>query len=194
MGSLSRWLPGSPTIYSRADNGGTSEAFDNNVLGIGCGTDNQLASCGFPYNTGTPAVGTVNVATGNPAVLALGLKDKNAIITGSWGLSTAPVASGGGAAGAPQAVAAVLPLLGNSQMSTTAALNGAVAPNLGTIKAGIAVGYGVQTAGGYIGWRPLQYVTLGAPQGEAQRFIDFVLQPQNDQTLLESNFYISVDQ
>jgi flagellin-like protein len=174
-------------LYGRADNSGTEEAFDNNVLGISCGTDNQLASCGFPYNSGAPTTGTINVASGNPAVLALFQKDKEALAIGSWGLNGAPTSQGGGAAGTPQAVVVSVPLMGNSQ-------TGAVTPTLSTIKAGIAAGYGVQVAGGYIGWRPLQYVTLGAPTGEPLRFIDFVLQPSNNQILLESNYYISIDQ
>ena len=186
-------------IYGRADNSGTAEAFDNNVLGISCGTDNQLASCGFPYNTGAPTTGTINVATGNPAVLAAEAKDKNALGSGSWGLNAAPTSQFGGAAGTPQAVVVSMPLVGNSQGVATVNCGsvsacGAVAPSLSAIKAGIAAGYGTQISGGYIGWRPLQYVTLGAPTGEAQRFIDFVLQPNLNQVLLQSNFYISVDQ
>jgi ABC-type phosphate transport system substrate-binding protein len=172
-------------VYARADNSGTEEAFDNNVLGISCGTDNQLASCGFPTSTTLKSANTINVATGNAAVLTAIVADKDALGFNSWGLSTAPLAQGGGAAGTGAAIVVDMGVLGNTQ-------TGAVSVSLATIKTGIAAGYGIQVAGGYIGWRPLQYVTLGAAAGESERFIQFVLQPSVDQTLCTQNYFISV--
>ena len=44
----------------------------------------------------------------------------------------------------------------------------------------------------YQGWRPFEYVTLGNPTGEVQRFIQFVLQPQNNQNFATESAEVSI--
>lgn len=171
-------------VYARYDNGGTEEAFDNNVMGIKCGTDQQLASCGFTVanNPASAATGQINGYTGNPAVITAVSKDADALGFTSWGQSTAPTSLGGGVG-----LISDLPLQGTSQ-------NAPVTATLATIKVGIAAGYGNQVAGGFAGWRPLVFNTMGQPTGESLRFIQFFTQPGTENTLDALDFFISTYQ
>jgi phosphate transport system substrate-binding protein len=48
------------------------------------------------------------------------------------------------------------------------------------------------TSGCYAGARPLNYVTVGEPQGVAKQFIDFVMQPRNNQAISTASDFISI--
>ncbi|MCI4348202.1 MAG: substrate-binding domain-containing protein, partial [Thermoplasmata archaeon] len=175
--------------FARFDNGGTSEAFDNNVMGIKCGTDQQLASCGFVVanNPSAPASGQINGYTGNTAVIGKVATSPDALGYTSWGQALASTAQGGGAG----LVSNNIGLMGAAQ---TGGNGNVVFANLASIKNGIAAGYGNAVPGGYVGWRPLQYNTMGPATGEALRFIQFVTQPGTENTLDGLDFFISTYQ
>jgi hypothetical protein len=44
----------------------------------------------------------------------------------------------------------------------------------------------------YAGWRPFEYVTEAALTGEAQRFIQFVMDPANNENLASATSEVSV--
>jgi len=185
--------PTSPiNVYGRSDNSGTEEAFDNNMIGIKCGSDNQLDSCGFSYTTALQPGGVISVS-GNPALVAAIGKDSNALGFSSWGLSMAPVSQGGGGASSSGTTGGCTGSVVVCLVSFQGLASGMtpLVPSLSNIKAGIAAGYGNEVSGGFVGWRPLQYVTYGQPVGEEQRFIDFVTQPGTIQLLASENFFIS---
>ena len=169
--------------WTRSDNSGTTQTFTARLLGIGdgagttaglgfsgCSPDGQLSSsgCGLVIPAATQA-------NGNPGVIAGVASHPDAIGYGSDGL--ARVGSSGVAivpfAAVGQTVA-VLPTTGSS----------------GTIASGIlSSGTAAQQ---YQGWRPFEFVTIGAPSGEVQRFVQFVLQPQNNINFAAESAEVSI--
>jgi phosphate transport system substrate-binding protein len=165
--------------WGRSDTSGTEQSFTARILGIGdsagttaglaytgCSPDGQLASCGI--NAPSAQLGN-----GNPGVISGVAAHPDAIGFASDGLARA---SGSGVTFVPlEAVgqtAAVTPSTGSS----------------GTIATGILG----NTVTGYQGWRPFEYVTLGTPTGETERFIQFVLQPQNNQAFATESAEVSI--
>jgi flagellin-like protein len=176
-------------VWARADNSGTEFSFDSSVLGLGvsntpyCSPDGQLASCGFDAPAGGVSVssattGQINTGVGNPTLLSDIAKDPNGMGFNSYGIAKSN----------PTSAVTFLGFQGNGQTT-------AVFPSVGTIKAGSPEGFNAKTFtdSAFAGWRPLNYITIGAPTGEVAQWINFVTQPGVDTTLcgLASVNYIS---
>ncbi len=161
----------------RSDFGGTTQSFTARMLEInneavitslsalqsnwgGCGSDGQLASCGITATlSGLGNPGVISTVASHPDALGYA-SDGLARVSNSGvvcqGISTA--ACGIGFAGVGQTTA-IQPSLGGS----------------GTIATSIKTG---ETAtAGYAGWRPFQWVTLGAPAGEVAAALHLRLGP-----------------
>jgi phosphate transport system substrate-binding protein len=151
-------------IYDRADNSGTEANFAGKLLGQSkCGSDGQLESCGI----------TANHATGNPALLSAVAADPNALGFNDIGFVTATSGVFG---------------LGFQNNTQTAP----VFANTASIKLAAGNSNPAPFAGAYGGWTPLEYITIGNPTGEIQRFIQFAMDPSTNQIACGANGYISV--
>jgi flagellin-like protein len=194
-------LAGAVDTVSRSDASGTTQTFEARLLGAtsstaeaqsfaslgfsGCGSNNILADCGMT---------TIKTADGNPGVIAAVAADKNALGYASDGLARA---AGSGVdflafsgAGQGCVVGSASEVLDCGVIPTTG--------TTGTIAAGVILG-GFGPSGqtttatfGYSGTRPFQYVTTTTPTGEAQDFIQFVLDPANNQNFATESFEVSV--
>lgn len=167
--------------WIRSDNSGTSQSFTARLLGIGdgagtqaglgfsgCSPDGQPVSCGISIPAGQQG-------NGNPAVIAGVAGHPDAIGYGSDGLARA-TSSG----------VAIVSFAGVGQSSAVTPTTGAG----GSIANGI-LGAGAATSQ-YVGWRPFEYVTLGQPTGEVQRFMQFVLDPANNQNFATESAEVSI--
>lgn len=167
--------------WARADSSGTEQSFTARILGIGdsagtapglgfsgCSPDGQLASCGI-----NPP--SAQLGNGNPAVITGVAAHADAIGFASDGLARA---SGSGVAFVGlQAVgqtSAVVPTTGSSGTIADGILSASTAANQ------------------YQGWRPFNFVTIGTPTGEVQRFIQFVLDPANNQNFATESAEVSI--
>lgn len=190
---------GASTIVTvhRADTSGTEQTFTAKLLGIGsgntpassyssvqssftgCGSDGQLASCDIVANSSQ---------TGNPNVISYVSGHSNAIGFASDGL-TRLTSSGVSCQGVSTSAcgigfeawgqsSAVQPSLGSTGTIATAINNGGSAPATG--------------AGQYAGWRPFSYVTTNTPTGEVAEFINWVLDPNNNQAVALDAAEISI--
>jgi flagellin-like protein len=175
--------PATDTIqqWGRSDSSGTEQSFTARILGIGdsagtsaglgfsgCSPDGQLASCGI----NPPAA---QLGDGNPGVISGVAAHADAIGFASDGLVRA-TGSGVGFVGleAVGQTSAVVPTTGSS---------GSIAD--GILSAGAATNQ-------YQGWRPFNFVTIGTPTGEVQRFIQFVLDPANNQNFATESAEVSI--
>jgi flagellin-like protein len=165
--------------WTRSDTSGTVQSFTARLLGIGdsagttaglgfsgCSPDGQLASCGIN-------IPTAQQGNGNPGVISGVAASADALGFASDGLARA---SGSGVS--------IVPFEAIGQASAITPTTGGT----GTIATGI-LGNAVT---GYQGWRPFEYVTLGTPTGETERFIQFVLQPQNNQNFATESSEVSI--
>jgi flagellin-like protein len=167
--------------WGRSDTSGTEQSFTARILGIGdaagttaglgfsgCSPDGQLASCG---------INPTHLGNGNPAVISGVAGSADAIGFASDGLARA---TGSGVA--------FVPLAAEGQLGT-----GAVTPTTGSTGS-IADGIlGASTAANqYQGWRPFEFVTLGTPTGEVEQFIQFVMDPANNQNFATESAEVSV--
>jgi flagellin-like protein len=183
------------STVSRSDASGTTQAFEARLLGAtsatatatslsglgfsGCGSNNLLSDCG---------IATTKTADGNPAVIttvgttagAIGYASDGLVRAVGSGVIFVPFA-------APGQTCAALAAYPASQV-----IDCGVIPSLsatGTIAAGITSS---TTVANYAGWRPFEYVTLGAPIGEVERFIQFVLDPANNQNFATEAAEVSI--
>jgi flagellin-like protein len=184
---------GAATIKTvdRSDASGTTQTFEARLLGAtssvafastfaglgfgGCGSNNLIADCGYAATTH---------GNGNPGVISAVAGSADSIGYASDGLARA-----GGSGVAIVAFNNVNQVLCATGSSCSA---GAVVPTLGatgTISAGIKTS---GTVPNYAGWRPFEYVTLNTPTGEAERFIQYVLSPANNQNFATESFEVSV--
>lgn len=164
----------------RSDFGGTTQSFTARLLGIngqspvtslaslstnfgGCGSDGQLASCGIAATLS---------ATGNPGVISTVASHPDSIGYASDGLAR-DVSSGVSCQGVASSACGI-GFAGVGQTSS-------VQPSLGTAGTiASAIKTGLTATSGYAGWRPFQWVTLGAPTGEVQRLLEFCIDPANN--------------
>ncbi len=180
---------------TRSDPGGTVQSFTARILGIGSGNSpvsglsamlNNWGGCGSDGQLGSCGIATTTAQLGNPGVIsyvashpdALGFASDGLARVSTSGVSCAGVstaACGIGVEGLGQSVA-IQPSLGAS----------------GTIAAAIKVPMTATT--GYVGWRPFQWVTLGAPTGEVQRLLQFTIDPYNNQNFASEANEISIYQ
>jgi len=155
-------------LYDRADNSGTEANFVAKLLGGKCGTDNQIESC----NGHVSATGGSS-QNGNPALLTAVGADPLGLGFNDFGFVTSTSTVNGFAF---QNASQTLPVVASTGSVKAAAGSSAVAP----------------FAGDYGGWTPLEFVTIGPPTGEAQRFIQFALDPAVNQVVCTQNGYISI--
>jgi flagellin-like protein len=180
----------------RSDTSGTEQTFTAKLLAIsgtnqlttysseannfgGCGSDGQLASCGITATFGE---------NGNPAVIAqvashtdsLGFASDGLARAGSSGVTCQGVATSACGIGfeAPGQASAFQPSLGSS---------GTIAKAVVDLHAGTP-----NAATEFAGWRPFQWVTLGAPTGEVQQLLSFCLQPANNIAFASESAEISI--
>jgi flagellin-like protein len=177
------------TIY-RSDVSGTQQSFLSRLLAVGtpntgttlsvgfsgCGGDNQWDGCGMALPSG-------NGENGNPAVISKVAATPDAIGFASDGLAQA------GGSG-------VLPInfqgFGQSVVVTVQGESTA----LKAIATGIAdydsSNAAYATAQAYVGWRPFLNVQTSPPTGEALRYLEFVMDPANNENLAAEAAEISV--
>jgi flagellin-like protein len=166
--------------WGRADSSGTEQSFTARILGIkagattaslgytGCGSDGQLASCGI-----NPP--TAQLGQGNPGVITGVGTHEDAIGFASDGLARA---SGSGV---------------NFVALEAVGQSSAITPGIaGGSSSTIAEGINGNTVAGYQGWRPFEYWTLGTPTGEVARYINFVMDPANNQNFATEAAEVSV--
>jgi len=143
---------------------------------------NLLTDCGI-------YLPTTQEATGDPGVLSYVASNANSIGYASDGL--ARTTSGIGTAG-------IVPFDGVGQAGALPQVTGsnyaygAVVPttgSTGTIAGGIQAS---STVNNYAGWRPFEYVTLQPPTGEVERYINFVMDPANNQNFATESAEVSV--
>jgi len=175
--------------WARSDVSGTTQSFiardlavgasGSTPLGIGftgCSGDNQFDGCGI-------TVPSAHTASGNPAVIAGVAGDEDAIGYASDGLAQA------GGSG-------VIPVNFQGYGQT-------VAVNLqgeSTALAAIALGIEDHESGNtayastqaYVGWRPFLNVETNPPTGEALRYLQFVMDPANNEAIASATAEISV--
>jgi flagellin-like protein len=176
---------------ARSDASGTTQSFEARLLGYtsatgfaanlaslgfsGCGSNNLIADCGLT---------AVKSAEGNPGVITAVAGDANSIGYASDGLIK--VAGSG---------VTYVPFLAPGQAFGVTAgqySNGGIVPTTGatgTIAAGILTS---TTVANYAGWRPFEFVTTNTPTGEAEQFIQYVLDPANNQNFATESYELSI--
>jgi len=147
----------------------------------GCGGTNYISDCGY--------VATVT-GNGNPGVIASVAGNANEIGYASDGLARASGSGVGLVAfvGVGQSA--------NQYMSADPTWYGGILPTTGG-SGTIALGIQAPTktsdyAGGYLGWRPFDIVSLTALTGVAQEFITFTMDPANNINLAAESQEVSV--
>jgi len=186
--------------WARSDASGTTQSFEARLLDAesssafatqpqliapttgfnGCGSSNYISDCGFV---------ATHTGNGNPGVIAGVAGDANGIGYASDGLARA---SGSGVG--------LVAFTGVGQSASTdssqATWYGGILPttgSTGTIANGIkASTTSSDYAVGYLGWRPFDLVTLSAPSGVAEAFINFVVDPANNINLASEAQEVSI--
>ncbi|MCI4341015.1 MAG: substrate-binding domain-containing protein [Thermoplasmata archaeon] len=178
---------------ARSDASGTTQTFEARLLGAtsasgfaattaalafsGCGSNNLIADCGMTSTL---------TGNGNPGVIATTAGSPDAIAYASDGLARQ---SGSGVAFVAFSGVGQGTVTGGSAGQTFA---GGIVPTTGatgTISAGIKSS---ATTPNYAGWRPFELVTKATPTGEAQRFIQFVTDPANNQNFATESAEVSI--
>jgi flagellin-like protein len=173
--------------YERSDVSGTQQSFTSRILGIsasaaastglgftGCGSDGQLSSCGLSETHGE---------NGNPALISAVAGSAAGIGFASDGLAQA---SGSG----------VTPVsFEGLGQPTVVKLSGGTSTSLAAIALGIAGNYvnsGGTASTGYVGWRPFINVETAPPTGEELRYLEYVMDPANNENFAAQAAEISV--
>jgi flagellin-like protein len=178
--------PATNTIVTeaRSDVSGTTQSFIARLLAVGasgttpagigfsgCSGDNQFDGCSLT---------NAHTADGNPAVISAVAGNPDAIGYASDGL-------------AQTAGSGVVPVnfQGYGQTSVVVIVGESTA--LKAIASGIASGtsgtYGAQS---YVGWRPFVYIETAPPTGETLRYLQFVMDPANNENFAAQSAEISV--
>ena len=192
---------------ARSDASGTTQTFEARILAAasassfetsfsglgfsGCGSNNYISDCGLS---------ATKAEDGNPGVISEVASSADAIGYASDGLARASgsgvtcegVATSACGIGleAPSQGVAVQPALGGPSATTgdgtiaNGAILGGFGPNGATTQA--------TTTNAYPAVRPFEFVTLGTPTGEVERFIQFVLDPANNQNFATESAEVSL--
>jgi len=159
----------------------TSESYTaaTSLQFTGCGGDNQFDGCGMSLPTSGNGAG----AAGNPAVISGVAGDANGLGYASDGLVQTPGSN-------------VVPVdfQGYGQSVVVNVVGESVA--LSAIALGItdfnANSASYATAQAYIGWRPFLNVETTPPTGEVLRYLQFVMDPANNENIASAAAEISV--
>jgi len=187
------------STVARVDASGTTQSFEARLLDAessssfatqsqligattgfnGCGGSNYISDCGFVSN---------QTGEGNPGVIAATSANPDAIGYASDGLVRA--------AGSGVTYLGFLGVGQSAQPNGTSVSFGGIIPTTGG-SGSIANGINAEKvssdyATGYLGWRPFDLVTLNTPTGEAAAFLQFVLDPANNQNLATAAQEVSV--
>jgi len=180
-------------IEYRSDVSGTTQSFLSRLVAAGtttttgttvslgfsgCGGDNQFDGCGGSYNT---AISTGS--DGNPLVIAATAGDADALGYASDGL----VWAGG---------SGVVPVNFQGYGQSVIVVMNSASTDLKNIAGGIAAydsgSWSATLATAYVGWRPFLNVETTPPTGEALRYLQFVMDPANNENLAAEANEISV--
>jgi len=182
-------------VYYRSDVSGTTQSFLSRLVAAGaatwtgtqtpqsvgftgCSGDNQLDGCGASYSS-TAATGE----NGNPAVITAVSGDPNGLGYASDGL--VQQSSSGVAAVSFEGYGQTSPVAMSSASTALSAIaHGIAAYNAGT--------WTSATATAYIGWRPFLNVETAPPTGEVLRYLEFVMDPANNENFAAQSSEISV--
>jgi flagellin-like protein len=172
--------------YARSEVSGTTQSFISRLMAVGasgttpagigfsgCSGDNQFDGCGMTV---------AHTATGNPALISAVSGNPDAIGYASDGLVQT---TGSGVApinfqGFGQTV--VITIVGEST-ALKAIASGIAAYTSGTWSA---------TATAYVGWRPFVAVETAPPTGETLRYLQYVMDPANNENFAAQSAEISV--
>jgi flagellin-like protein len=185
-GSVANPATDTITTYARSEVSGTTQSFIARLLAVGatgttpqtigftgCSGDNQFDGCG---------VTIAKTATGNPALISAVAGAPDAIGYASDGLVQT---TGSG----------VIPInfqgFGQTVIITISGESNA----LKAIAAGIAAytgGSWTSTASAYVGWRPFVAIQTAPPTGETLRYLQFVMDPANNENFAAQSAEISV--
>lgn len=187
----------------RSDASGTTQTFEARVLGAssstgfatsfatlgfsGCGSNNLLSDCGISLaaaENGNP--GVISYVAGHPDAIGYasdGLARASTSGVSCQGVATAFCGIGLAYPGESSGVAPQ-PSLGSGGSISGGVINGGFGPAGKTTS--------VTIPNSYAGARPFEYVTLGNPTGEVERFIEFVLDPANNQALASESAEVSI--
>ena len=178
------------TAY-RSDVSGTQQSFLARLLAVGtantagtiainfngCGGDNQWDGCGMSLSTSNS-----HGENGNPAVIAYVAATPDAIGFASDGLVQAS-GSGTGPINFQGFGQSVVVTIQGESVALGAIAKGIAAYDSGTWSA---------TAAAYVGWRPFENIETAPPTGEALRYLQFVMDPANNENLAAEAQEISV--
>jgi flagellin-like protein len=174
------------TTYARSEVSGTTQSFIARLMAVGatgttpqgigftgCSGDNQFDGCGITI---------AHTGTGNPAVISDVAGSEDSIGYASDGL-------------VQQTGSGVIPInfqgFGQSIVITLSPESNA----LKYIAAGIAAyngGSWTATTVAYVGWRPFVAVETAPPTGETLRYLQFVMDPANNENFASEAAEISV--
>jgi ABC-type phosphate transport system substrate-binding protein len=143
----------------------------------GCGGDNQFDGCGLAYTSGA-----ATASEGNPAVIAATSTNPDGLGYASDGLVQA---SGSG----------VIPVNFQGIGQTVTVNIQGESTALSAIASGISAyssGSWAVNAQAYVGWRPFLNVETAPPTGEVLRYLQFVMDPANNENIAAETAEISV--
>ena len=157
---------------------GASGGAANDLSFSGCGGDNEFDGCGLAF-TGSNDHGE----TGNPNVISAVAGDPNGLGYASDGLAQASTSG-------------VVPVNfeGYGQQVTVVIVGESTA--LKAIAAGISAYFTSSTtfatSQNYVGWRPFVNIETAPPTGEVERYLEFVMDPANNQNIAAETAEISI--
>ncbi len=178
-------------VNYRSEVSGTTQGFTARIMAVGasggtplgvgftgCGSDGQLSSCLLTYGGSTHTTG----GTGNPAVITDVAGQVDGIGYASDGLvQVSTVVVPVNLEGYGQTVVV------NMQGASTALA--AIALGIEDVNAGSS---SYATGQAYIGWRPFINTETATPTGEVLRYLEFVMDPANNQAIATATAEISV--
>ncbi len=190
-GTLGNAATKSIDLYYRSDVSGTTTGLLARLLAVsatgdsaaglsfsGCGGDNEFDGCGLAFS-GTDDHGE----QGNPAVISAVAGDPNGLGYASDGLAQA---TGSGVVpvdfqGYGQTV--VVDIVGES--TALKAISKGISDYFTTAST-------INSDQAYVGWRPFVNIETAPPTGEVLRYLEFVMDPANNQNIADETAEISI--
>ncbi len=178
-------------LYYRSDVSGTTTGFLARLLAVsasggsayslsftGCGGDNEFDGCGLAFSGSND-----HGESGNPAVIAAVAGDANGLGYASDGLAQA---SNSG----------VVPVnfqgYGQSVVVTVVGESTALKAIAKGISDYFTDASTINSDQAYVGWRPFVNIETSPPTGEVERYLEFVMDPANNQNIAAETAEISI--
>lgn len=179
-------------VNYRSDVSGTTQSFISRDLAVGasgpvsplsvgftgCGGDNQFDGCGWGFTAKTTTGGN-----GNPGVISNVAGSKDALGYASDGLAQSSTSGVTPVNFQGYGQSVVVTIVGESKAL------GAIAKGIADHEAGSA-NYATDQA--YIGWRPFENIQTAPPTGEVLRYLQYVMDPANNEAIAAATAEISV--